>query len=144
MAQVPYQPFPTAQPTSPGERISVSTPPAAFGENIGAALEKLGSTAGQVGNELFGRAIALQDLANENEARDAQISYATQSADMVAKFDAREGKDKVDHLQSHLKDLSDLRNQIADGISSPNAKRMFHADSTPFMQREIFSAATGS
>ena len=109
MPQVPYQPYPTGQPQTPSTQIGVQTPGAAFGENIGAALQHIGATGEQVGGELFARAIALQDLRNENEARDAQVAYATQSADLVAKFNAREGKDKVDHLDGHLADLKALR-----------------------------------
>ena len=141
MPQVPYQPFSTVQPTSPGERVAVSTPGAAFGENIGAALSHLGTTVDQVGNEMFSRAMALQDLNNQTESREAQTNFAKQSASMVADYDALEGKAAKDGLQAHLKNLSDLRDQIGGNLSNPMSKRMFLTDTSPFLQREIFSAA---
>jgi hypothetical protein len=144
MPQVPYQPYPNVSPQAPGERISVSTPGAAFGENVGAALSHLGSSVDQVGGELFNRALALQQLNNENEARDLQLAYAKQSAEAVAKFDSLEGKAKTDALKPHLDNLQALRDSIAGSSSNPMVRRMFLNDSSPFIQREIFSAAKGA
>src|SRR5215469_1107455 len=104
MAQVPYQPFATAEPQAGGEKIAVSTPGAAFGENVGAALQQLGSTGEQVGNELFGRAMALQDLKNENDARAAQSEYAEKASLLHAQFGSQLGKDANDQsLQAYIK-----------------------------------------
>lgn len=141
MAQVPYQPFSTAQPTGGGERISINTPGAAFGENIGAALRQMGSTEEQAGGELFQRAMAMQQLNNENEARDLQLKFAQQSATQVANYDALTGKAARDGLVPHLTGLGKIRDNIADSASNPMVRRMFQNDSAPFIQREIFSAA---
>jgi hypothetical protein len=142
MLQVPYTPVPSVDPISPGEKISVNTPGAAFGENIGAALQHLGATGEQVGNELFQRAIALQDLANENAARSAQTDFALKASQMHADYGALTGQAAKDALPKFLNDQASLRTQIRGGLSSPMAQRIFDADSLPFMQRNVFSAAS--
>lgn len=141
MPQVPYNPVPTAEPTSPGEKISVNTPGAAFGENIGAALQHLGATGEQVGNELFQRAIALQDLRNETEARQADADYAEKQGMLHADFTSLKGQQAVDGLQPYLAQSKALRQQYRDSLSSPNAQRMFDSSSLGFLQRNIFNAA---
>ncbi len=139
--EIPYTPYSTAEPAGGSERLSVSAPPAAFGANIGAALEHLGTTTEQVGSELFSRAMALQDLKNENDARDAQAKYATQSSALQAAFDSSAGKDSADNLQAHLKALNDLRLGIRGDLGTAHAQRFYDRDTLPFMQRDIFSSA---
>lgn len=141
MPRVPYEPYPTAQPQGGGERVSVQTPGAAFGENIGQALEGLGTTTEKVGGELFQRAIALQELKNEAEARDAQTEYATKASLLHADFGALEGKAAADRLPGYLKDQADLRTSIRDRLSNPMVQRFYDVDTLPFMQRNVFSAA---
>jgi hypothetical protein len=141
MPQVPYQPFSTAQPQFQGERISVNTPGASFGENIGAALKQLGGTTEQAGTEIFQRAMALQDLKNETDARAAQTEFATKSSLAHADFGALEGKAARDGLQPYLDSQAKLREDIRGNLKSPAAQRYYDADTLPFMQRNVFSAA---
>ena len=86
MPQVPYIGYPTTQPIEPGEQISVSTPGAAFGENVGAAIRGIGGQLEQSGNEIFGRAMAIQDLANETAAREADSQFAMEQGKLHADF----------------------------------------------------------
>lgn len=141
MAQVPYQPYPTAQPTSPGEQVSVSTPGAVFGENIGAALRQAGGTVEHVGDELFQRAIALQDLANETAARTAASDYVEKQGMMQADFDSLKGKDAKDRLPQHLKDSEDLRLAARNSLTAPMAQKMFDGYTFNFKDRIVFSSA---
>lgn len=141
MARVPYNPVPNIQPQAPGEAISENTPGAAFGENIGAALRNLGSSVGQVGNELFQRAIALQDLRNEADAREAQTNFAIESSKLHAQYSSLEGKAAADGLQPYLDSQRQLRMQFRNQLKTPVAQRMFDSDSLPFLQRNAFSAA---
>ena len=141
MAQVPYQKSPTAEPQAPGEAISVATPGAAFGENIGAALQHLGTTTDQVGNELFTRAIGLQDLANETEARNKVIDFTTQAAQRQADFDSLKGVDAKNNLPGHLKAIGDLRNDMRGTLSSPMAQKYFDQEASSFQNRLTFSSA---
>jgi hypothetical protein len=139
---VPYTPFSTAQPQSPGEGLSVNTPGAAFGENVGAALKQLGSTTEQAGSEIFQRAIALQDLKNENDARTAQTDFATKSSELHAQYGALTGQAAADALPKFLKDQADLRTSIRGSLNTPVAQRMYDADTLPFLQRNVFSASS--
>lgn len=141
MPQIPYSSVSTAQPQGGGESVSVSTPGAAFGENVGASLRELGSSVGQVGNELFSRAIALQDLRNETDARAAQSEYAEKASLAHAQYGALEGKAAVDGLQPYMASQRQLREGIRGQLTTPVAQRMFDADTLPFMQRNVFSAA---
>ena len=141
MPQVPYQKSPTAEPQAPGEAISVATPGAAFGENIGAALQHLGTTTDQVGNELFTRAIGLQDLANENEARNKVVDFTNQAAQKQADFDSLTGIEAKNALPGHLKDIADLRNTMRGTLSSPMAQKYFDNEAASFQNRATFSSA---
>lgn len=142
MPRVPYEPYTTAQPQGGGERINVNAPGAAFGENIGQSLQALGTTTQHVGQELFDRAIALQDLQNEADARNAQNDYALLVAKKQADFDTLEGKAQADALPGHLQFLSDSRKQISERLQSPMARKYFDADSMPFMQRNFILSAS--
>lgn len=142
MPKVPYEPYSTAQPDPAGEHLTVNAPPAAFGVNVGAAIENLGSTGEKVGDELFQRAVALQELRNQTAARDAQTDFATQATMLHSKFQSLEGQAAADALPQFLKDQSDLRGKIRDGLTSPMARQYYDADSLPFMQRNVFSAGS--
>ncbi len=141
MPRVPYNPAPSVEPITPGEQVRINVPPAAFGANIAAALEHLGTTTEHVGDELFNRAIAMQQLNNENEARDLQTQHAQQTAQLVADYDATEGQKARAELMPHLKRLQAVREGLAGQASNPQVQRMFLNDTAGFMQRETFSAA---
>lgn len=141
MAQIPYTPYSTAEPSGGAEHLSVSTPPAAFGENIAKAVEGLGGTLEHAGDELFTRAMALQDLRNETDAREAQTQYAEKASELHAQYGALEGKAAADGLQGYIKAQADLRTSFRNGLSTQFAQRYYDRDTLPFMQRNIFSAA---
>lgn len=142
MAQIPYTPYSTVDPSGGGgERVTVSTPPAAFGVNVAQAVEGLGGQLEKSGDELFTRAMALQDLRNETDAREAQTSYAEKASELHAQYGALEGKAAADGLQGYIKAQADLRTQYRDGLKTQFAQRYYDRDTLPFMQRNIFSAA---
>lgn len=140
MAKVPYNPVPDITPITGGEQISVNTPGAAFGENIGAALQHLGTTVEQSGQELFARAQGLQELRNQADARNAQSDLIEQTGPIQTKFDALEGKASADQLQQHLADLRQVRENIRKTLQTPDAQQHFDSDSMPFIQRLAFSS----
>ena len=142
MAQVPYTPYPTVIPQDiPTPRLAVNTPPDAFGVNIGHALQGLGSSVGQVGNELFSRAIALQDLQNETTAREADANYMMQVGDLHAKFSSLEGKDAVNAYPKYTADIENLRKQTRDSLPTAMAQKLFDSTSMSTMSRTIFNGA---
>lgn len=138
---VPYSPTYNVEPIVQGEHVSINTPGAAFGENVGAALKQLGGTVEQSGNEIFQRATAMQELRDQAEARNGQMDFAQQSAQLQAQFDALEGKASADQLQQHINDLKTLRTNIRAGLGSPYSQEQFDSDSMPYTQRLIFSSA---
>lgn len=142
MPQVPYQPVPTVRPTESGPRgFSLSTPPAAFGGAVAQALEGLGKGIEGAGNELFQRAVAMQDLKNETEAKEADANYMIEVGKMHADFSSKEGKAAVDAFPDYIKGMQDLRKQMRDGLSNPAAQRMFDSQSLSTMGRTIFNGA---
>ena len=141
MPRVPYNPVPDVQPQSPGEQIDIKTPGAAFGENVGAALEHLGTSGEQVGNELFQRALGMQDLANENEARNKVVDFTTQAAQLQADFDTKTGIEAKNALPGHLQAIADLRSQMRGTLSSPMAQKYFDNEAASFQNRVTFSSA---
>lgn len=142
MAQAPYVPFDTATPymrPTPGLRIN--TPGAAFGENVGAVLQNLGGSVEKDGNELFQRAVALQELSNENDAREAQTNFVNKIAPMQADFDSLTGKASRDALQPHLDQLNQTRLEQRSQLKTPMAQKLFDQDSLPFYQRNVFASS---
>jgi hypothetical protein len=63
-----------------------------------------------------------------------------QSSQLHAKYGALTGKDAADALPQYIKDQSELRARLGSGLN-PMARKMYDADSMPFMQRNLFSAA---
>jgi hypothetical protein len=142
MPAVPYTPFSTAEPSGGAERVNVATPGAAFGENVAGAIQHLGATGEQVGGELFQRAIALQDLKNEADARSTTTDFMEQQGLSQAKFDALEGKAKVDALPGHISDTKALLQQYRGKLQTPIAQKMFDQEAQSFTARNIIQSAT--
>jgi hypothetical protein len=142
MPQVPYQEYPTAVPTERGPSgLNINASPAAFGENIAQAIKGVGGNLDQVGNELFTRAQALQELQNSAESDDAVTKYMAGLGETHAKFNALEGEARVKAYPQYLSDIKNLREQIGNGVSNPMARRMYDRESLSTMGRTMFSGA---
>jgi len=142
MPQVPYSGVPSVEPQfQPTPRYSANTPEAAFGGATAQALTHLGSSFGEVGNELFARAQAMQDLANHSEAQEASSKYMEQAGKLHADYSALQGKDAVNGYNPYVQSLRDARISIRDGLSNPMVQKMYDADSRSFEARSIFNGA---
>lgn len=142
MPQVPYTPYPTQQPEGRGTpTVHVDTPIAAFGGAVAQATESLGKDISHAGDELFTRAMALQQLRNETEAKEADAEYMKQAGEAHARYSALEGKAAVDGLKGHNEELDTLRKNIRSNLSSDVARRMYDAQSLSTMGRSIFNAS---
>ncbi len=142
MAQVPYSPVPTVAPS--GQAIQaprVNSPLEAFGGATGAALSRLGATAEKAGDEIFARGIALQNLNNESEAKEADASYMIEAGKLHAVYSALEGKSAVDAFPKYSKDLNELRVKTRDGLSNDMSRKMFDGAALSTMGRTIFNGA---
>src|SRR5882762_8322699 len=142
MPTVPYKPIPDQSPqATPTPYFHVNTPPAAFGANIGQALEGLGQMTEHAGNELFTRAIALQNLRNETEAREADAQYMMKAGELHANFSSLQGKQAVDAYPGYMQQLQESREQIREGLSNDASRRLYDSPSLSTLGRTIFNGA---
>lgn len=143
MPQVPYNPVPTVAPTERGTpSINVSTPAAAFGGTVGPALEHLGKQFEHTGDELFKRAIALQELQNDTVAREADTQYMIKAGELHAKFSSLEGANASPAaLKQYSADLQSLRTSIRQGLPNDAARKIYDPSSMQTMGRSIFNGA---
>jgi len=143
MAQVPYQPFPEANaeniPTPP---LRVNVNPEAFGTGIGQAVQGLGSTIGKVGDELYSRAISMQQIRNEAEATNATADASMRSDKLFTDFESQKrGLNAVSAEADHRKAQDDLRQEIRGTLSNPAAQKMYDAKSLGIFSRAMFNGA---
>lgn len=124
--------------------VSVNTPVGAFGGAVAQAVEHLGADVSHAGNELFQRAMALQQLRNETEAREADAKYMQEAGILHANYNALEGKAAVDAFKPHLKELDTLRQNIRGTLGTDVARKMYDSPSLNTMGRTIFNAANHS
>lgn len=142
MPQVPYSPVPGAVPSgeaTPSLRVSPSIE--AFGGSVAQATQGLGRAIEGAGNELFGRAIAMQDLANRTEADEATTKYMIAAGELHAKYNSLQGKDAVDGLKPYYAALESTRQDVGKGVSNPAAARLFNSESRSTMARSMFNGA---
>lgn len=145
MAQVPYNPIETVAPTeTPTPRPQVSPIGAAFGEPVAQGLTNLGHSLSQAGDEIFNRAIALQQVTNQTEAHEADSKYMINASAIHDKYNQLEGKDKVNALPKYTQDLQEERVNIRNNISNPAAQKMFDTSSLSTMAHNIMKGATGA
>lgn len=143
MPTVPYTGAPTVAPQdNPIPRYSADVSPDTFGANIGAALQQYGKTSDNVGNEIFQRGVAMQDLYNHSESQAAAAKFMEAAGDIHAKLSSLQGKDAVDYFQNGFKqDLNDARSNIRKGLSNDMSQKLFDAESLSTVGRTIFNGA---
>src|SRR6266446_3115149 len=109
MPQVPGL-TPTAQPGAYAPEVNLPVPVDAFGGAVGHALEGLGGQVEQASDRIWQRAVEMQGLQNETEAKEADAKYMMQSGIMHADFINKEGLNAGPAaLQKHIQELQNLR-----------------------------------
>lgn len=142
MPQVPYQPYSEVPAQDiPTPNIHVQTPEGAFGQGTALAMKHLGTTMEHSGDELFHRAIALQELDNETKARQADLQVAKESGEEHAAFDALPGDQKAQQLSAHSDRLIAIYNKNREGLPNDSARKKFDAFALGNVGRSIFNAA---
>lgn len=139
---VPYQPVPTQtlEPVATPE-INPRIPAAAFGGEAAQALSGFGKTVEGAGNTIFEKALALQNLANEAEAKNAASDYQIQAGKLHAEYSSLQGKAAVDGFEPYTQKLKALRQQMRDGLKTAISQKDFDSDSLSTMGRTIFNGA---
>jgi hypothetical protein len=143
---VPYQPVPDVAPRDiPTPSVHVQPVADAFGLGIAKAGEQLGRTTEQVGNELFSRAIALQQLQNETSAIEGATRASQAMSEKQAKFDeATRGNAGPEQLKQHIQDLAQTRAAIRATMPNDMVRRMYDSHTFSFFDRNVFAATRHS
>lgn len=141
MPQVPGL-TPSVSPSLGGApELSLPVPVDAFGGAVGKALEGLGGAIEGASDKIWSRAMEMQNLQNETQAKEADAKYMMESGKMHAEFINKEGQNAgPEALAKHIQDLQDLRVSTRSGLN-PMAAKMYDASSLSFMGRNIFNAA---
>lgn len=142
MPQVPYTGTPSVAPQlDPVPRYSVDVRPESFGVNVWQAVQNLGNTTQKVGDEVFARGLAMQDLYNHSQAQQASSDYMQKAGELHANFSSLQGKDAVDAYPQYIKDLQGARQDIRGGLSNEMSGKLFDSESLSTMGRTIFNGA---
>src|SRR5258708_32217172 len=141
MPQVPGL-VPTASPSSGGTpELSINASPDAFGGAVGHALSGLGNALEGAGDKIWQRAMEMQNLQNETDAKNADADYMMKAGQLHADFSALEGTQAKEAFPKYMEDLQGLRTEIRDGMKNPMAQKMYDSSSLSTMGRTIFNGA---
>jgi hypothetical protein len=163
--RVPYTGVPTVapqMPRAPVARIDLHVPAIQFSDAVGRGLQALGHGQGvlgdatravgasmehagnmfaQAGNELFSRAVALQEVKNETATNEAQSAYDIQQGMLDANFVTLKGNNASEQLAKHLQDTQDLRKKFRDGLTNDAQRRQFDTRTMAAMGRSMTRAS---
>lgn len=143
MAQVPYSPVPQATLSGQGlPESQPNIPAAAFGGDIATAISGMGKEIAGAGNELYERAVWLQNLNNQAEAKRADAQFTTAAGEEHIRFAALSGDEAVKAYPEHAKRLKEIRASIGGSLSTNMSQRMYEMDSGNVLSRSILSGAS--
>lgn len=126
MADVPYSPVPSVQPTIdalPSQNIPAG--PEEFGAGIGRSLQRVGGIARQAQEAQFALSLKFAQEQAETVALDASTEYSRQSNALERQFGQLRGQEAVNALPEYQKKLSELNRTIGSSLKSPMAKRVY-------------------
>jgi hypothetical protein len=141
MPKAPYTP--NVDVALSGQEIPEFRPtvrPEAFGVNVGQAIEKLGSTFEQAGNQVFNTAVQLQEEHLRTKAMNASTQYYAQTAKARQDFLAAENPGP-EGLQKYIKDIGDARDKIRGTIAEPYAQRLYDNETRVDLERAYTAGA---
>ena len=146
MAQVPYSPVPdVSENLAPTPKLSVNTPPDAFGAAVGKGLSTLGEVTQQASGEIFARAQAMQQLKNETDTRRQSVVALQQISDRTAQFQTQYGEHAgPEQYQQFMKDISDIREKNRAGLTNPASQALYDAESFRYVGNAIMSGGRHS
>lgn len=142
MPTVPYRPVPdvaASQQATPS--VDVATPIEAFGGGVSRAIGTVGQTIDKAGDEIFQRAIALQNLENETIAKETDAKYVMRLGEIRARYQALQGEQAVRAYPQFIREAQLLRHEYRRNLPNDMTRRMFDGPSLSFMSRTVFSGA---
>lgn len=129
MPQVPYSPVQSVAPSGGAlPSVGVEASGAAFGTGVADAVGSLGKSLQHAGNEIFGRAVWLQQRANETAANDLYVQADIEAGKLKAQYNSLEGKAAVDALPKYQADLDQLRQNYLSNAPNDEVARNFDKD----------------
>ena len=142
MARVPYSPVPEVAPQAQQlSKPNLAVPAAAFGSAEAEALGAVGTAIGRAGDKIFGRAMALQELNNQTESREAATKFMVGAGELHANYMTLEGKARVDAYPGYVKQLQELRQKVGGGLSNPASRRLYEGTTYSTLGHSLFNAA---
>lgn len=139
---VPYSPVLEVSPQfSPIPPKTLNVPLAAFGGTVAEATTHLGQVSEQSSNEIFARAISLQQLNRQAAADEAAANFTTQAGEKDANFKSTLGKNAVDSYTPFVSDIRALREQLGANITDPYARIQYDRDTRRIQSWVIMGAA---
>lgn len=141
MPQVPLL-TPEVAPTTGGvPEIQLGVPTDAFGGAVGQALKSVGADVEGASNQIWQRAVQMQDLRNRTEVDKADADFMEKAGLVHAQFSAKLGEERAAAYPKYIQDLKDIRDQIKGGLSNQMSQRMFDTTSLSTLGRTIFNGA---
>lgn len=139
---VPYNPVPEAPSRAPIPEVRPAVVEEAFGSGIARGISGLGREVENVGNQIFQRAIALQDLENQTQAEEANNRFVRESAQLHANFNSLEGINAGPKaLEKYTSDLETLRSKIGEDLTNSAARRLYDRGTRGQLARHVFNGA---
>lgn len=143
MAQVPFSPVPSAAPSGAGlPNVQSNAPAAAFGGDIATAISGMGKEISGAGNEVYERAIWLQNLNNQAEAKKADADYIVAAGKLHAEYQTLEGKAAIDAYPGYTKQLRAARDSIKGSLSNGAVQRLYDGETLGTLSRTILNGAS--
>ena len=128
-SQVPYTgTMDVAPQLNPTPTAHVDTPIAAFGGATAGAITHMGEVVQGAGKELFDRAYAMQELNEQVKADSASADTMDKMTDRYLQYDQLRGQERIDGSKQYQDDLDKIRNDGAQGLTSPYAKMAYLRD----------------
>ena len=144
-SQVPYTGVPTVQPSFDATpSMSANLPVDAFGAGVANAVSHLGKAVEGAGNEIYSRAIAMQQINEQANAANAVAEFTTAMGEKYANYTTLSGKAAVDGYKPYIDDLNTTREAIGQKLNSPYAQKVYLQESRSIQARSVFSAAAHS
>ena len=143
--RAPYSPIPTdINPARSVGNVSLNTPAAAFGANVGEALQGLGRVGEKAADEMFNRALALQKLDTDAKVKQADADLTDSANGLYVEYKSTYGKGAVENYEKFKDDLHKLRDEISSRLPTDEARKQFGQASRQVTSRLIFSAGSHS
>src|SRR4030095_9326072 len=134
-------------PRDPSERVHVTYPEVQLTNAVGKSMEiaghmtsvvghatgflaqnldSLGKQFERAGDEIFNRAVGLQELQNETAAKKAALEYDTYETKQSTDFSLKQGDAATEEaLKAHVDDLQKKREDMLNKMTNPSQKRSF-------------------